>query len=48
MPIFIRSNGMASDRFANLSASLLSAFVRVFLIGLISEKIIALIYRRDE
>ena len=34
-------------RFTNMSALLLSAAVIVFLIGLVSEQITALTYRRD-
>lgn len=39
---------LTEGRFTNMSALLLSASVIVFLIGLISEQITALIYKRDE
>ncbi len=38
---------ITEGRFTNMSALLLSAAVIVFLIGLISEQITALMYRKD-
>ena len=39
---------VTQERFTNMSALLLSAAVIVFLIGLVSEQITALTYRRDQ